>query len=267
MAQRIAWSVCLVLGLAAYVSGQQNVDDADLQTYVHECGTIHMVLGARERHRQPGDEFDPDDDFTVAGQKCDQLQAAVSASDKAKVQSAVAALRPILARLGTPPASPQEQLAALEKATAGSSDEHLEWQLPDLAKRAFAAGETEKARSYANQLLEMASRHPKFWNNYGNAIFYGNFVLGRIALQQGDLAQAGKYLLASADTPGSPQMDSFGPNMTLAKDLLEKGQKDVVVQYLEACKKFWTDDYGKLDNWITTARSGGTPDFGANLRY
>lgn len=266
MAKRIAWSVCLLLGLAAYVSGQQNVDDADLQTYVHECRKIDMVLGARERHRQPGDEFDPDDDFTVAGQKCNQLQAALSASDKAKVQSAVAALRPILARLGLPPTTPQEQLAALEKATPGASGKKLEYALPDLAKRAFEAGDTEKAGNYAKQLLKMAADYRNDWN-YGNAIFYGNLVLGRIAVQQGDIARAGQYLLASAATPGSPQLDSFGPNMTLAKDLLEKGQKDVVVQYFEACKKFWTDDYGKLDKWIRTARSGGTPDFGANLRY
>jgi hypothetical protein len=256
-----------MLLLVGVVHGQQNVGNDDIQTYVHECRIIDMVLDARERHRQPGDEFDPDDDFTVAGQKCDQLQAALSASDKAKVQSAIAALRPILARQGRPPASSQEQLAALEKATAGSSEEDLEWKLPDLAKRAFAAGETEKARSYANQLLETASRHPKFWNNYGNAIFYGNFVLGRIALQQGDLAQAGKYLLASADTPGSPQLDTFGPNMTLAKELLEKGKSDVVLQYLARCKNFWEEDHGKLDKWIATVHSGGIPDFGANLRY
>ncbi len=266
MVQCIARSLCLLLGLTAYVGAQQKLDDSDLQIYVHQCQTIGMVLGAREQHRRPGDEFDANDNFTVAGEKCTQLQTALSVSDNAKVQSAVAALRPVLARLGLPPTTPQERLAALEKATAGLSGEKLEYALPDLAKRAFDTGETAKAADYAKQLLKMASDYRNDWN-YGNAIFYGNFVLGRVALQQGDTARAGQYLLASAATPGSPQLDSFGPNMTLAKELLEKGQKDVVLQYFEACKKFWTDDYGKLDNWIATARNSEIPDFGANLRY
>lgn len=266
MIQRIVLRLLLVLLLAGCIHGQQNIVNDDIRTYVNECRKIEMVLGARERHREPGDVFEPDDDFTVAGENCGRLQAALSASDPANVRSATAALRPILARLGLPPTSPQEQLAALEKATAGSSGMKLEYALPDLAKRAFEAGETEKARSYAKQLLEMASRNRNNWN-YGNAIFYGNFVLGRIAARQGDLAQAGQYLLASAATPGSPQLDTFGPNMTLAKELLENGKRDVVLQYLARCKNFWKDDYGKLDKWIATVRSGGTPDFGANLRY
>ena len=199
---------------------------SDLRTYVQQCRTIDMVLGARDRHRQPNDEFDPNDDFTVAGQQCNQLQAALSESNKAGVQSAEAALRPILARLGMPPTTPQEQLAALEKATAGASGVDLEYALPKLAKRAFEAGDTEKASSYAKQLLTMASDYRNDWN-YGNAIYYGNFVLGRIAVHQGDLAQAGQYLLAAAATPGSPQLDSFGPNMTLAKELLEARQERI----------------------------------------
>ena len=44
----------------------------------------------------------------------------------------MAALRPIMARLGSPPATPQEQLAALQKATSGASGETLFDALPDL---------------------------------------------------------------------------------------------------------------------------------------
>ena len=58
MAQRIACSVFLALGLAACVRSQQKVADDDLRAYVQECRTVDRVLGARERHRQPGD--DPD---------------------------------------------------------------------------------------------------------------------------------------------------------------------------------------------------------------
>ena len=47
--------------------------------------------------------------------------------------------------------------------------------------------------------------------------------------------------MAAGATPGSPQLDSFGPNMTLAKELLEKGQPDVVLHYFALCKNFWED--------------------------
>ena len=62
-------------------------------------------------------------------------------------------------------------------------------------------------------------------------------------------------------------MNSFGPNMSLAKDLLEKGERDTVLQYFELCRKFWTMDYGKLDEWSQEVRAGKIPRFGANLVY
>ena len=68
--------------------------------------------------------------------------------------------------------------------------------------------------------------------------------------------------MAAGATPGSPQLNSFGPNMTLAKELLEKGQSEVVLQYLALCKKFWKMDRGQLDEWSATIRGGGIPDFG-----
>jgi len=262
--------VVLPLFLAFQVSFaaqvQQPPENADVQTSLDECQTIHMTLAARDRQRANGD-VPENDDFAAAGGACDQLERVVAGSDPAKIKSAMAALRPIMARLGSPPATPQEQLAALQKATSGASGETLFDALPDLAKRAFNAGQPDQAKSYANQLLKMAPQFPKSWN-YGNAIFYGNFILGLVALEQGKVEAAGQYLLASSKTPGSPQLDSFGPNMTLAKQLLEKGHsRDVVLQYLENCKKFWDSHLSKLDNWIATVKSGGIPNFGANLDY
>src|ERR1700719_3714085 len=75
---------------------------------------------------------------------------------------------------------------------------------------------------------------------------------------------ADRYLLASGKTPGSPQLDSFGPNMTLAKELLAKGESDSVLQYLDLCKNFWEGERQQLDDWRDAIRGGKTPDFGAN---
>ena len=66
---------------------------------------------------------------------------------------------------------------------------------------------------------------------------------------------------------GSPQMNSFGPNMSLAKDLLEKGERQAVLDYFELCRKFWKMDNGRLNDWSQEVKAGKIPDFGANMVY
>jgi hypothetical protein len=139
-------------------------------------------------------------------------------------------------------------------------------ELEDIATEALEAGETAKAEQYASELLQSAEQFKDSWN-YGNAVHKGNIVLGRIALQRGDMPGAKDRLLAAGATPGSPQLDSFGPNMTLAKELLEKDQRDAVLAYLQACAKFWKTDQGRLQQWIAAVKNGDTPDFGPNLIY
>jgi hypothetical protein len=109
--------------------------------------------------------------------------------------------------------------------------------------------------------------HPKAKRAYGNAIHDGNSVLGRAALKQGDIKKAARYLLDAGKTQGSPQLNSFGPNMSLAKELLEKGEKNAVLQYFEFCRKFWSMGGEDLDNWTKEVKAGKVPDFGANLSY
>ncbi|MGI8966464.1 MAG: RNA polymerase subunit sigma-24, partial [Limisphaerales bacterium] len=92
-------------------------------------------------------------------------------------------------------------------------------------------------------------------------------VLGRIAVREGKIESAKKYLIEAGKSPGSPQMDSFGPNMSLAQDLLEKGERETVLEYFKLCRKFWTSHPDKLDEWTQDVRKGKTPDFGANLFY
>jgi tetratricopeptide (TPR) repeat protein len=157
-----------------------------------------------------------------------------------------------------------EQMESAAKLVTGPEERF--YLLADLAKMALDAGDPAKARGYATELLEMAPQFPKNWN-YGNAIHHGNLVLGQLAVRSGDLEKAKKHLLAAGRTPGSPQIKSFGPNMALALELLQKGERDAVIQYLELCGQFWKMDRGKLDQWKATVRGGGIPNFGANLLY
>ena len=263
-------AIIFLLGLAllpVHSFGQlPGVSNDDVQASERSCLILQRTLQARDRHRTNEDGPSPDDDFAAAGKACEQLHAALVSSNQQQIQSAAASLEPILALLGMDPATPKEQLAALEEKAATLSGEGLFDELPDLAKRAFAAGEIDKAESYAQRLLKMASEYPKSWN-YGNAIFDGNTILGRVALRRGDTKEAERYLLAAGATPGSPQLDSFGPNMSLAKELLEKGQTDVVLKFFQLCGHFWDAQFSKLDLWSAEVRQGKIPSFGSNLNY
>ncbi len=168
---------------------------------------------------------------------------------------------------GDYPTTPQGRLDKATKALAVSpgGDQRF-YALGDAAKESFEVGKVEDAGEYATELLALAPRYQGNWN-YGNAIQNGNLVLGRIAVREGRIQEAKQYLIAAGNSPGSPQMDTFGPNMSLAKDLIEKGERNTALQYFELCRKFWKMDYGKLDDWSKEVKAGETPDFGANLVY
>ncbi len=105
------------------------------------------------------------------------------------------------------------------------------------AKDALQANDTKGAEKYASQMLR-ENTNRKAWY-YGNVVHEGNQILGLAALQEGHVADAKMYLLAAGKTPGSPQIDSFGPNMMLAQQLLDRGEKATVIQYLDLVAKFW----------------------------
>jgi RNA polymerase sigma factor (sigma-70 family) len=162
--------------------------------------------------------------------------------------------------------SRQNYKRAMNDLKTAKTEEKRFYALDAAAKESFVAGKIEEARNYAQELMALTPKYKGDWN-YGNAIQDANLVFGRIAVREGNIEAAKKYLIAAGKSPGSPQMDSFGPNMTLAKDLLEKGERDTVVQYFMLCRKFWKMDRGKLDKWIAEVMDGKTPDFGANLLY
>jgi hypothetical protein len=162
---------------------------------------------------------------------------------------------------------PQGRLnEAVKKLDKASTEPDRFYALAEVAKESFESGKVEDARKYANELLTLAQKFKGDWN-YGNAIHDGNVVLGRIVLKEGGAEEAKKFLLEAGKSPGSPQMNSFGPNVTLARDLIEKGEKETVIQYFELCRKFWQMGQERLDQWRKDVKAGRTPDFGANWVY
>jgi len=138
--------------------------------------------------------------------------------------------------------------------------------LEDRAKRELGRGNLERASALARELLGMANLYRSDWN-YGNAVHQAHLVLGRVAFSAGDRATACAELLEAGRTPGSPQLDSFGPSMALAQDLLRTGERQAVATYLRFCREFWKVGAADLDQWIAEVEQCREPSFGPNLRY
>lgn len=135
--------------------------------------------------------------------------------------------------------------------------------MTELVVVAYDAGQPARARELAQQLVDEASQETN-WNT-GNALHKAHLVLGLLALDDGDLGKAKSHILDSGRIPGSPQLNSFGPNMRLALALLQRGESQVVLEYFELCGKFWPSPM--LDEWRDQVRAGEIPDFAASLSY
>lgn len=161
---------------------------------------------------------------------------------------------------GAPTAAAAQAVQLLEDALADTEGQQKRYHvLPQLAEAARRAGEDQKARNYAEELLALAVQLPQDWN-YGNAIHEGNRVLGHVALRSGDIDSAKSFLLKAGDTPGSPQLNTFGPSLTLAAELLAKGERETVLQYLRSCSRFWRGSKSDaLNRWIAEIEAGATP--------
>ena len=167
--------------------------------------------------------------------------------------------------MGWPLAAEVDFLSPLQSlAHAQTPWERFE-HLGPVAKDLVDQGELELARAYAQELAEIAPYYQEFGNE--DAIEDLNVVFGRIAVRDGDIDAAKRHLRLAGKAPGSPTRSSFGPNMSLAKDLLEEGEIAAVVRFFEDCRQFWEMDRGRLTEWTRIARAGGIPDFGANLVY
>lgn len=130
----------------------------------------------------------------------------------------------------------------------------------------------KEARALAEAAL--ATNTVTNWN-YGNLIYNMHSLLGRIALREGNATLAKKHLAASGKTPGSPQLNSFGPDFVLARELLEKGERDAVLAHLDQISSFWGKPETKpsapsprtasrhedmVEGWRQAIRSGQIPN-------
>jgi hypothetical protein len=155
----------------------------------------------------------------------------------------------------TPPGPSHESIADGTDVEATTRRYHA---LARSAQQALDAGENGIALAEATGLLRLSAELPRDWN-FGNAVHEGNRILGHLALQRGDVQSAKEYLLKSGATFGSPQLNSFGPPLTLADELLRQGETSVVIEYLQQCSRFWKSREPTIRNWIERIQAGERP--------
>ncbi|MEM7358367.1 MAG: hypothetical protein AAF431_04690 [Pseudomonadota bacterium] len=129
------------------------------------------------------------------------------------------------------------------------------YEMADLIDAAFQKGDFEQAASLIEENLGLASVYRCNWN-YGNAIHDSNRILGFIALENDDIPAAANYLISAGKTTGSPQLNSFGPKMDLAQELLLEDEVDAVKTYLLDVKRFWSGNEQQIDDWIEKIDQG-----------
>jgi hypothetical protein len=131
----------------------------------------------------------------------------------------------------------------------------------EMPRDAVRAGDFLQAKKLAQQSLQMAVMlHDD--PEYGTAVHVANNVLGRVALHTGDVDTANSFLLAAGKVPGSASLANAGPDMSLAKELLKRGQRRTVREYMDACERLWTSGGTRMRAWIATVDAGDVPDFG-----
>lgn len=135
-----------------------------------------------------------------------------------------------------------------------------------MAWDALVEGRQEEAADRAADLLASVPSADEARHS-GAIVHHANLILGHLRLQEGDVAAAEDYLLAAGRTAGSPALNSFGPNMSLALALLRRGRVAPVLDYFGLCSSFWDPTCSKLHNWEATIQRGRIPDFMGNLVY
>lgn len=135
---------------------------------------------------------------------------------------------------------------------------------PSAVMAAYFLGNYAHCQELSASLLEQAPTFEDNWN-CGNAIHFAHTALGLLALRSGDVQRAIQELHLSGETPGSPQLNSFGPSMHLARELLRAGELEPVLAYFQQCRRFWKLGETWLGLWEKKVARGAIPTFFAQL--
>lgn len=103
-------------------------------------------------------------------------------------------------------------------------------------------GTTETALRNINLYENVAKELSEYKDVKGDAFHQINIARGWLELKNNNEERAIYYLIESTKTDGSPVLGSFGPDMTLIRELYKRGRKESVLEYLDKIQSFWNDE-------------------------
>jgi uncharacterized protein YciI len=161
-------------------------------------------------------------------------------------------------------------LALLKTERSNSRNTSRMFLLKRLPQAAFELKQYDEAKALATELILDFGQNALEYG-YDDAAHIGNIILGRVALKQKNINAAKEYLLIAIRAPLRREKSWLGEIDTeLAKELLEAGEKDTVLEYLKLCeglsnltseKKLFENQSTKLQLWQEQIRQGKTPNF------
>lgn len=80
-----------------------------------------------------------------------------------------------------------------------------------------------------------------------------------VALRRGDKREAARRLLAASEAPPTDRLRCGYIDMTLARQLVDWGEREAVAQFLDRCALF-NQRRKDLAEWATQIRKGINPD-------
>lgn len=164
----------------------------------------------------------------------------------------------------------ESALRLLKQERSEDRDDERRELLKTLSKTALQIGKIERAEQLATELvLDFGQNADKA--DYDQVTHIGNVVLGLAALEKGETAKAGNYLLIAIRAPLRDENNYLTEIDTeLAKKLFEKGEKTTVAEYLKLCEglrafkiyaNLYDDENKALKLWQEQIKQGKTPSF------
>ena len=106
-------------------------------------------------------------------------------------------------------------------------------------KAMLADGDIEGAAGVARSMLAMLEQTEVSNWNYGNVVHDAHVMQGLVLLAEGRPREAAAELVLAGSSKGSPQLNSFGPDLFLAWKLLT-AEGEAVLTYLRSVSAFWS---------------------------
>jgi len=153
---------------------------------------------------------------------------------------------------------PEKQLSRMELVAGGVVGRAQLIFLVELSLFAAELGDYERSSRYA---LEARAFGPSSWELYSLCV-----VEGLIALNIGRVDEAIQCLARSMSASQTDEYASLGcgvraPNLVLAEELLERGERVEVLRHLLQCQDVWQFLKPQIDKWVGLIEDGEIPDF------